>query len=290
MDNIFNELRVAKGLIVSAIEEKHDDWEDKGPAPGEKEKRIWKNKSTGEVRIQIERPGTPSIKEVTHNLSVGEHLGDNIHKFNGTPEQFKEALTKIAKTHQFSTSVEIKDNYEKDWKYFTSKGGDAVFAITSSGDIVSVAKDRNSTERAWGTRAVMIAKKHGGTKLDCFEVVLPEMYAKAGMRPIARLKFDDNYAPVGWDYEKYKAFNNGRPDVIFMAKDDTYTTYNPKDAAEVSSMEEAEKLREEFLSKSKKIKASGNGDLSKLEETIAKEVMKNRKISYEKAIELVKSF
>lgn len=64
MNDIFNDFRVAKVLIVSAIEEKYDDWEDHGPAPGKDGYRIWINKSTGEQRIQIERPGTPSVKEI----------------------------------------------------------------------------------------------------------------------------------------------------------------------------------------------------------------------------------
>lgn len=41
----------------------HDDWEDMGPAPGKEGYRIWKSKSTGEERIQIEKPGTPSVVE-----------------------------------------------------------------------------------------------------------------------------------------------------------------------------------------------------------------------------------
>lgn len=63
MTDIVTELRIASALIL-AIKKKSDEWEDKGPAPGEKEKRIWVNKVTGEERIQIIKPRTPSVKDM----------------------------------------------------------------------------------------------------------------------------------------------------------------------------------------------------------------------------------
>ena len=57
-----NQMRQASLLILSALEE-YDDWVDDGPAHGEREKRNWRSKSTGEVRIQIIKPTTPSVKE-----------------------------------------------------------------------------------------------------------------------------------------------------------------------------------------------------------------------------------
>lgn len=61
MDNINYYIRLA-------IEKEYDDWEDLGSAPGKEGYRIWKSKSTGEERIQIEKPGTPSTKTVTNGL------------------------------------------------------------------------------------------------------------------------------------------------------------------------------------------------------------------------------
>ncbi|GAA3134033.1 hypothetical protein GCM10020255_008570 [Rhodococcus baikonurensis] len=53
--------------------------------------------------------------------------------------------------------------------------------------------------------------------LDCFDTVLPDIYAKSGFVPVARLKWNDDYAPDGWNYSTYAPFNGGRPDVVFMA-------------------------------------------------------------------------
>lgn len=59
----------------------------------------------------------------------------------------------------------------------------------------------------------------GGRRLDCFDTVLPKFYADAGFVPVARLKWNDDYAPDGWDYDTFRRFNGGRPDVVFMAYD-----------------------------------------------------------------------
>ncbi|EME63133.1 hypothetical protein G352_15155 [Rhodococcus ruber BKS 20-38] len=48
-----------------------------------------------------------------------------------------------------------------------------------------------------------------------------KLYADAGFVPIARLAWNDDYAPDGWNYETYRRYNNGQPDVVFMA-------YNPR--------------------------------------------------------------
>ncbi|MDN3461067.1 hypothetical protein [Rhodococcus sp. APC 3903] len=36
---------------------------------------------------------------------------------------------------------------------------------------------------------------------------------------MARLAWNDDYAPDGWDYDRFARFNGGRPDVVFMAYD-----------------------------------------------------------------------
>ena len=56
-------------------------------------------------------------------------------------------------------------------------------------------------------------------RLDCFDTVLPNLYADAGFVPVARLAWNDDYSPDGWDYQLFDTFNGGRPDVVFMAYD-----------------------------------------------------------------------
>lgn len=71
------------------------------------------------------------------------------------------------------------------------------------------------------------AKTNGGNKLDCFAIIrknadgsinagLADMYAKHGFVPVCRDKFNKEFAPDGWNYEK-----NGEPDVVFMYNNDS---------------------------------------------------------------------
>lgn len=59
----------------------------------------------------------------------------------------------------------------------------------------------------------------GGRRLECFDTVLPWVYALEGMVVVARTRFFEEGLPPGWDLETYADFNNGRPDTVFMAFD-----------------------------------------------------------------------
>lgn|GEM_PF-6865390 len=54
--------------------------------------------------------------------------------------------------------------------------------------------------------------------MDCFGTLLPDIYEKPGFVPVARLRWNDNCALDGWNYSKYKPFNSGRPDLVFMVQ------------------------------------------------------------------------
>ncbi|MGB1743115.1 MAG: hypothetical protein ACPHHR_09755 [Cycloclasticus sp.] len=58
---------------------------------------------------------------------------------------------------------------------------------------------------------VPAAIRAGATRLDAFEGFLTEAYARHGFVEVHRAKWDDQYAPEGWDKEK-----NGTPDVVYM--------------------------------------------------------------------------
>lgn len=59
----------------------------------------------------------------------------------------------------------------------------------------------------------------GGRRLECFDTVLPRVYAREGMVVVARTRFFAEGLPAGWDLETYADYNGGRPDTVFMAYD-----------------------------------------------------------------------
>ena len=95
------------------------------------------------------------------------------------------------------------------------------FAIKDDGDVVAVFASPD--EPKGGAYAMLqAAVEAGGRKLDAFDTYLPKIYEAAGFRPVARLKWNDEYQPPGWDKETFKNYNNGEPDVVFFVYDPNY--------------------------------------------------------------------
>ena len=101
-------------------------------------------------------------------------------------------------------------------RLFMSKDGTSGFALKGN-DIVSVFSTKEGASGAVLTM-LELGMEQGGRRLDAFDTVLPDMYALHGFEVVARVPFDDSKAEeMGWDYETFKEFNGGRPDVVYMA-------------------------------------------------------------------------
>jgi len=59
--------------------------------------------------------------------------------------------------------------------------------------------------------------KVGGRFMDAYATELENIYVKNGFRPVARLKFNEEYAPEGWDAPGSALAS--KPDVVFFAYD-----------------------------------------------------------------------
>lgn len=82
--------------------------------------------------------------------------------------------------------------------------------VTKDGDLGNVFN--NGGKKGAGQAAVVRAIEHGAKTLDCYDDFLPALYSTLGFTPVAKVKFNDEYAPPNWNYDA-----NGRPDVIIMA-------------------------------------------------------------------------
>lgn len=129
---------------------------------------------------------------------------------------FRETIGEL-KNSKWHASVYIysEDEY-KQMRLFLTKDGTAGIALKPDGDIVSVFAKSGSPHKSVANPMISTAVSLGGTKLDCFDTVLPGIYKQEGFVETERMKWDDQYKPDGWDYETYKGFNNGRPDVVMM--------------------------------------------------------------------------
>ncbi|OGE26187.1 hypothetical protein A2780_00035 [Candidatus Daviesbacteria bacterium RIFCSPHIGHO2_01_FULL_41_45] len=147
----------------------------------------------------------------TENFAPGIH----VHELKNS-EKFYKAITTAKEGNDHGAFVHAyeKEEYKK-MKLFVVNAGAAGMAV-KEGDIVSVFKNpdmalKDSIERINNT-LLITGIKNGGERLDCFDGFLPELYSKFGFVPCARLKFNDEFAPEGWNFER-----DGRPNILFMA-------------------------------------------------------------------------
>lgn len=81
----------------------------------------------------------------------------------------------------------------------------AVYAITENLELVSLIKSPKSI--ILGSRLVYDAVAHGAGWLMCLDTLhLSKIYKNAGFKRVADMCWNDEYAPVGWNYAKH-----GRP-------------------------------------------------------------------------------
>jgi hypothetical protein len=151
--------------------------------------------------------------DIAHSDNYGPGL--NVHSIKN-PQAFFRAINIAKSNNEHGAFVHTYDEseYEK-MKLFLVNAGAAGMAV-KEGDIVSVFKNPDMARKDLIERInnvlLVEALKNGGERLDCFDGFLPELYARFGFTPVARLGFNDDFAPEHWNFDR-----DGRPNIIFMA-------------------------------------------------------------------------
>lgn len=171
--------------------------------------------------------------------AVHEPSGAQVHTFHelnpAAAEKFRDAIKAAKEASPYGAAVELHDaaDYAR-MRTFVTPDRKAGFALDGD-NIVSLFKHPGATQKGVARSALELATKEGGKRLDAFDTALPHLYADAGFRAVARLPFDDKYAPAGWNAETYKKFNGGKPDVVFMVHDPALVpTYKRGDGKKVA--------------------------------------------------------
>lgn len=135
---------------------------------------------------------------------------------------FRERISQSKEANKYGASVYVYEEAEyAGMRMFMTADGTAGFALKGQ-DIVSVFSDGKSNPGAVHAM-IELAIQEGGRTLDAFDTVLPELYAMHGFVVQSRLKWDEKEAPDTWDKQVFQKYNNGEPDVVFMALDvDSY--------------------------------------------------------------------
>lgn len=153
--------------------------------------------------------------------------------------QFSEAITSARESQgKLGASVYVyPDQDYRDMRLFLTEDGKAGFALKATDDpsitdIVSVFNTAGSPHRGVSYAMIRLAVEEGGNTLDAFDTFLPVVYSANGFRAISRIKWDDDFAMEGWDKKAYSDFNNGEPDIVFMAYDPQQTEIYRVDSKE----------------------------------------------------------
>lgn len=124
---------------------------------------------------------------------------------------FKSAYDNLL-NKEYVTLPENSDNYDNAKLILLSSDQQSGLVVTHTGDVVSVFNTGKGKRGVLKT-IMPIAIENGGVKLDNFDGGLSRLYTQYGFEPVVKVKFNKDYAPVGWNYEQ-----NGEPDVVFWIR------------------------------------------------------------------------
>ena len=177
------------------------------------------NNSAQDGLVEYSIEAKPEIKSIFKDAELPTPSFNKLKKNdNKAMDAFKNAISKAKQSlGDYGASVELKDDYT-DINLYLSEDGESGFGIKPNGDIVSVFSN-NKAEGGRSAYMLEMAISQGGRQLDCFDVYLVEIYEAHGFKPVAKMKWDDEYIPEGWNKENFKDYNNGEPDVVFMVYD-----------------------------------------------------------------------
>lgn len=151
-------------------------------------------------------------------------------------------------------------------KLITTQNGAAGLAVAKDGDIEAVYSNKAAGAPKGVTKSLIpIAIANGGAKLDCYGDGLVTLYSQYGFVPVAKVKFNPEYANPGWDASK------GTPDIYFMmhngdsadavvAKEGTYSipTKAELDALPTMDYDEAYSYRDSLIQEGKRAGSAGS--------------------------------
>jgi len=181
-----------------------------------------------------------SLQNVTPDVPPFQELGNN------GAQVFHDAITQAKANNPSGASVHAypMEDY-MGMRMFLTPDKKAGFALKGN-DIVSVFSD--GTHKNAVNPMIQLAIQEGGRKLDAFDTILPHFYHNNGFVVTSRMKWNDEYAPEGWDKKHFEEYNNGEPDVVFMAYDpDNHDRPNAKQGKLTDDYDEAVQLQEKAI-------------------------------------------
>ena len=128
-------------------------------------------------------------------------------------------------------------------KLFITGDGKAGAFVESDGYMGGLFKDPTSNLKGVAKVLQDARINEGGKYFDAYGTELEDIYIKNGFRPVARLRFNEEFAPEGWNDADSPL--STKPDVVFFAYDPR-GKYSKGDGQYFESYDEAKKVAVEF--------------------------------------------
>jgi len=177
----------------------------------------------GSVRVLGAKPIAEYTPEDSFKGVVGQYGYQSpvLYEISGKDaDVYERAIQSSKDASPYGASVYVYpvEDYAK-MRLFMTEDGKSGFALKND-DIVSVFS--GPPHKGSVHSSIQLAVQEGGRRLDAFDTVLGDIYNTNGFQIVGRMKWNDDYKPDNWDKKTFLKFNNGEPDVVYMA-------YNPDD-------------------------------------------------------------
>lgn len=119
-----------------------------------------------------------------------------------------------------SKSVTIYSEEEySDMRLFITEDGHTGITLRKDGHLGGAFASPKSNRKADLAQLLVIGIKEGATNAEAYHTFLPDYYSAFGFKAVSRVEFNEEIAGKEWDYEEYKRYNNGKPDVVHFIYD-----------------------------------------------------------------------
>ena len=157
--------------------------------------------------------------------------------------------------NEFAAGVTIftPEEYADGYRLFVTDDGKAGFAMLGN-DVRSVFNEAGGPHQAASITMLQLAVKMGARTLESFDTGLPELYAQAGFKLVARMPWYEPIKPADWNKKTFRGFKStftgkaGEPDYLLYVYDPEYQgSPNAETGQRVADYDEGETIRQPIL-------------------------------------------
>jgi hypothetical protein len=138
---------------------------------------------------------------------------------------YQKMMKESLKDNPFAASVTVHSPEDfNQMRMFITEDGSTGITLTKEGFLGGAFSSSDRPNNL--AQLLVLGVKEGATTAEAFDTVLPDYYTNFGFKAVSRTAFNDEFKPMvsngalkDWDYETYKKFNGGRPDVVFFIYD-----------------------------------------------------------------------